>query len=137
MDDMKDFPLSTRRRCRHAQSVYRVYANQIAFLIEQFGSYKVEKGQFIFRDQSIAGRYSALAAAAKRVAEVETEGQQLTRLQTEGWERFVVGHDKLAAPGRGEAGICRAELDNIGDTDRARAWLWPNWRLAKHNHEHS
>ena len=86
---------------------YRVYANQVAFLIEQFGSYKVEKGQFIFRDQSIAGRYSALAAAAKRVAEVETEGQQLLRLQTEGWERFVAGHDKLAGPGRGGGNLPR------------------------------
>ena len=90
---------------------YRVYANQIAFLIEQFGAYKVEKGQFLFRDQSIADRYNAtanaLAAAAKRVAEVEIEGQQLLRLQTEGWERFVAGHDKLAAPGRGGGNLPR------------------------------
>ena len=37
---------------------YRVYANQIAFLIEQFGSPKWKRGNSS-RDLSIAGRYSA------------------------------------------------------------------------------
>jgi hypothetical protein len=90
---------------------YRVYANQIAFLIEQFGSYKAEKGQFIFGDQSVADRYNAsanaLAAAAKRVAEVEIEGQRLMQLQKVGWERFVASHDKLAAPGLGGGNLPR------------------------------
>ena len=74
---------------------YRLYTSHIALLIDQFGAYKVENGRFIFQNQAIADRYNAsanaISTAAKRIDDLETEGEQLMKFQKEDWERFVAG----------------------------------------------
>jgi hypothetical protein len=61
---------------------YRAYENIVAFLIGEFGSYKVAaSGQFTFPKQSTADRYNAafnaMTAAAQRVSAVDVERKQL------------------------------------------------------------
>ena len=74
---------------------YRLYASHITLLLYQFGAYKVENGRLIFQNQAIADHYNAsanaLSTAAKRIADLETEGEQLMKFQKEGWEQFVAG----------------------------------------------
>jgi len=74
---------------------YRAYANYVAVLVEEFGSYKVVDGQFIFPFQRTVDRYNiaghAMTVAAKRVAELEDERKRLLKSQQEGWERLVDG----------------------------------------------
>ena len=64
-----------------------------AVLVEQYGNYTVKpNGQFEFRDSSVVVGFNvaanAVKAAAKRVAELDVEGKQLTKSQQRGWERF-------------------------------------------------
>jgi len=72
---------------------YRAYENYVAFLVTEFGAYKVVNGQFIFPLQRTADRYNAAAqamtVAAKRVAELQEERRQLTQSQQQGWEQFA------------------------------------------------
>jgi len=74
---------------------YRAYENYVAVLVEEFGSYKVVDGQFIFPFQRTVDRYNvaghAMTVAAKRVAELEDERKRLLKSQQEGWERLVNG----------------------------------------------
>jgi hypothetical protein len=91
---------------RHAQSLaytakmlsgradyYRAYEKYVAVLAGEFGTYKVENGQFIFPFQRTVDRYNlavtAMNAAAKRLAELDEEGKTLAQSQQEGWEKFV------------------------------------------------
>ena len=74
---------------------YRAYEKYVAVLVEEFGSYKVVDGQFIFPFQRTVDRYNvaghAMTVAAKRVAELEEERKRLLKSQQEGWERLVNG----------------------------------------------
>ena len=76
---------------------YRAYEKYVAVLVGEFGVYKVVNGEFRFPLQPAADRYNAaaaaLAAAAKRVAELEEERKQLMQSQHEGWDQFVNGND--------------------------------------------
>ena len=60
---------------------YRAYDDFVAFLIGEFGTYKVVNAQFIFPYQRAVERYNAAAnamtAAAKRVAGLEAERKAL------------------------------------------------------------
>jgi hypothetical protein len=74
---------------------YRAYAGYVGVLIAEFGTYKVENGQFIFPLQRTVDRYSvaahAMTVAAKRQAELEQERNALLQSQQEGWEQLVNG----------------------------------------------
>jgi hypothetical protein len=74
---------------------YRAYEKYVAVLVEEFGSYKVVDGQFIFPSQRTVDRYNvaghAMTVAAKRVAELEEERKRLLKSQQERWERLVNG----------------------------------------------
>jgi hypothetical protein len=69
------------------------YDKCAALLIKEFGSYKITNGQFIFRAQSTADSYNAaavaMAAAAKRIAELDEEGVALKQTQLKRWKEFV------------------------------------------------
>ena len=61
---------------------YRSYENLVAFLIGEFGSYKVAaNGQLMFPKQPTADRYNvfanAMTAAAQRVNDLDVERKQL------------------------------------------------------------
>ena len=74
---------------------YRAYEKYVAVLAGEFGTYKVENGQFIFLFQRAVDRYNlaakAMDAAAKRMAELDEEGKTLAQSQQEGWVQFVKG----------------------------------------------
>jgi hypothetical protein len=71
------------------------YDKCAALLIKESGSYKITNGQFIFRAQSTADGYNAaaaaMAAAAKRIAELDEEGTALKQAQLRRWKEFVGG----------------------------------------------
>lgn len=64
-----------------------------AVLVREFGSYKVTNGQFIFRLQPTADSYNAastaMAAATKRLADLEEERGTLQQAQLQRWKNFV------------------------------------------------
>ncbi|MDP9085627.1 MAG: hypothetical protein M3N02_02535 [Pseudomonadota bacterium] len=72
---------------------YRAYEKYVAVLAGEFGTYKVENGQFIFPFQRTVDRYNlaakAMNAAAKHLAELDEEGKALAQSQQQGWEQFV------------------------------------------------
>lgn len=72
---------------------YGAYEKCVALLVRESGNYKVVKGQFIFPSQSAADSYNgaaaAMAAAAKRMADLETERTSLRRSSLERWKTFV------------------------------------------------
>ena len=74
---------------------YRAYENYVAVLAKEFGSYKVVDGQFIFPFQRTVDRYNvaahAMTVAARSVAEMEQERQNLKQSQQAAWLRFVNG----------------------------------------------
>jgi hypothetical protein len=74
---------------------YRAYENYVAVLAGEFGSYKVVDGQFIFPFQRSVDRYNvaghAMTVAARSVAELERERQNLKQSQQAAWLRFVNG----------------------------------------------
>lgn len=74
---------------------YRAYDNYVAVLIREFGTYKVDNGQFVFPFQLAVNRYNAAAqamnAAAARVAELEQERKGLQASQQERWTQLVSG----------------------------------------------
>jgi hypothetical protein len=71
------------------------YDKCAALLVKEFGSYKITNGQFIFRAQSTADSYNAaamaMAAAATRIAELDTEATALKQAQLKRWKDFVGG----------------------------------------------
>lgn len=64
---------------------YRAYGGYVAVLIGEFGTYKVENGQFIFPLQRTVDRYSvaahAMTVAARHVAELEQARKALLQSQ--------------------------------------------------------
>ncbi len=74
---------------------YRAYGNYVAVLAEEFGTYRVVDGQFIFPFQRTVDRYNvaahAMTVAAKRVTESEEERRKLVKSQQEAWKQFVSG----------------------------------------------
>ncbi|MFZ2090173.1 MAG: hypothetical protein WAU99_00425 [Pseudolabrys sp.] len=73
--------------------LYRALGTYVAVLVEQHGNYTVEpNGQYQFQNSSVVVGFNvaanAVKVAARRVAELEVEGKQLTKSQQEGWERF-------------------------------------------------
>jgi len=66
-----------------------------AVLVREFGSYKVTNGQLIFRLQPTADSYNAalgaMAAAQKRMADLEDEKPALKQSQLNRWKKFVGG----------------------------------------------
>jgi hypothetical protein len=74
---------------------YSAYEKCAALLVREFGSYKVTNGQFIFRLQPTADSYNAastaMAAATKRMAELEDETGALKQSQVGRWKKFVDG----------------------------------------------
>jgi hypothetical protein len=74
---------------------YRAYEDYVAILVDEFGTYKVVDGQFIFPFQRTVNRYNAAAhamtAAVKRVADLEEERKILKKSQQERWQQFVNG----------------------------------------------
>ena len=87
------FSAFTSRMMAAQAELYRALAKYIEVLVEQYGNYTVEpNGQFEFRDSSVVVGFNVVAnavkAAAKRVAELDVEGKQLTKSQQKGWERF-------------------------------------------------
>ena len=72
---------------------YRAYDNYVAFLAQEFGRYKVDKGQFLFPLQFTVNRYNvvaqAMTAAANRVAELDQEGKTLRTSQQERWTQVI------------------------------------------------
>jgi len=84
----------TSRMLSARADYYRAYEIYVAFLVGEFGSYKVVNGQFIFPLQRTVDRYNvaalAMTAAAKRVNELDDEKKQSPPPQV-GWEQFVGG----------------------------------------------
>jgi hypothetical protein len=74
---------------------YGAYENYVAVLAGEFGNYKVVDGQFIFPFQRSVDRYNvaghAMTVAARSVAELEQERQNLKQSQQAAWLRFVNG----------------------------------------------
>ncbi|MGA8002115.1 MAG: hypothetical protein WCA05_10730, partial [Pseudolabrys sp.] len=73
--------------------LYRALGTYVAVLVEQHGNYTAEpNGQYQFQNSSVVVGFNvaanAVKVAARRVAELEVEGKQLTKSQQEGWERF-------------------------------------------------
>jgi hypothetical protein len=72
---------------------YHTYETYVALLVDEFGSYKVVNGQFIFPNQRTVDRYNvaahAMVVAAKRVSELEQERRRLMQLKEEQWRQFV------------------------------------------------
>jgi len=69
------------------------YDKCVALLVKEFGFYKVTNGQFIFRAQSTADSYNAaavaMAAAAKRLTELDEEATALKQVQLKRWKDFA------------------------------------------------
>jgi len=84
-------------RATHKLSSFKAYPPEgpamRAVLVREFGSYKVTNGQFIFRLQPTADSYNAasvaMAAATKRLADLEEERGALQQAQLKRWKNFV------------------------------------------------
>lgn len=74
---------------------YGAYDKCAALLVKEFGTYKVTNGQFIFRIQPTADSYNtastAMAAARKKLADLEGERGALKQAQLARWKNFVGG----------------------------------------------
>lgn len=72
---------------------YGAYEKCTALLVREFGSYRSANGQFIFRLPPTADSYNAcaagMAAAAKRLTELEKEKAALRQSQPGRWKKFV------------------------------------------------
>ena len=85
----------TSRMLSARAGFYRAYQNYLAFLIGEFGNYKVVNGQLIFPLQRTVDRYNvvaqAMSVAAKPVTELDGERRRLMQSQQERWQQFVNG----------------------------------------------
>jgi hypothetical protein len=74
---------------------YRAYERYVGVLAAEFGAYKVVNGQFIFPFQLTVNRYNAaveaMAAAGRRVAELDGERKGLLKSQATEWVEFIHG----------------------------------------------
>jgi hypothetical protein len=72
---------------------YSAYEKCAALLVREFGIYKVENGQFVFPFQLTADSYNraaaAMAAGAKRIAELEGERATLRQSQLSRWKTLA------------------------------------------------
>ncbi|HET7887971.1 MAG TPA: hypothetical protein VFL62_17245 [Bradyrhizobium sp.] len=72
---------------------YGAYGKCVELLIREFGVYRVEKGQFVFPFQRSAESYNraaaAMTAAAKRIADLESERTNLKPVQFDRWKAFA------------------------------------------------
>jgi hypothetical protein len=72
---------------------YSAYEKCAALLLREFGIYKVENGQFVFPFQNTADSYNraaaAMAAGAKRIAELEGERATLRQPQFDRWKTLA------------------------------------------------
>ncbi|MCA6102113.1 MULTISPECIES: hypothetical protein [Bradyrhizobium] len=72
---------------------YKTYDKCVTLLLREFGTYKVNDGQFVFPFQMTADNYNraaaAMIAAAKRIAELDDEMTALRPLQLNRWKAFV------------------------------------------------
>ena len=72
---------------------YGAYEKSVAFLVKEFGLYKVENGQFVFPFQFDADSYNrvaaAMEAAANGVAQLEQERTTLRQSQLDRWKTFA------------------------------------------------
>lgn len=72
---------------------YGAYEKCAVLLVREFGSYKVVNGQFIFRVQPTADSYNAastaMAAARKRLSELDDERGAMKQAQLARWKNFV------------------------------------------------
>jgi len=72
---------------------YSAYEKCAALLVREFGIYKVENGQFVFPFQNTADSYNraaaAMAAGAKRIAELEGERATLRQPQFDRWKTLA------------------------------------------------
>jgi hypothetical protein len=72
---------------------YGAYDKCVALLLREFGSYRVANGQFVFRLQPTADSYNAaanaMAAAPKRMAELEEERTAQKQSQLNRWKMIV------------------------------------------------
>jgi hypothetical protein len=86
--------LTSRMVSAHAD-YYRAYESYVAFLVGEFGTYKVVGGQFIFPFQRTVDRYNAAAnamtSASKHIAELEEEKKGMMKSGQERWIQFVNG----------------------------------------------
>jgi hypothetical protein len=86
--------LTSKMLSARAES-YRTYDNLVAFIIAEFGTYKVVNGQLIFPSQRTVDRYNvaanAVTAAAKRVADLGEERKTMLKSQQQRWAQFVKG----------------------------------------------
>ena len=85
----------TSRMLAARADFYRAYENYVAFLVKEFGAYKVANGEFVFLFQHTVNRYNtaadAMTAAGKRVAELEEERKTLLKAQQEALMQLVNG----------------------------------------------
>jgi hypothetical protein len=74
---------------------YRAYDNYVAVLVREFGTYRIDNGQFVFPFQLAVNRYNAAAqamtAATARVDELERERKALLTSQRERWTQLANG----------------------------------------------
>jgi hypothetical protein len=74
---------------------YRAYDNYVAVLVREYGTYRIDNGQFVFPFQHIVNRYNAAAqamtAAAARMTDLDRERQNLRTSQPERWTQLVGG----------------------------------------------
>jgi len=74
---------------------YRAYDNYVAVLVREYGTYKVDNGQFVFPFQHAVNRYNAAAqamtAAASRMADIDRKRQSLRTSQPEQWTQLMGG----------------------------------------------
>ena len=73
--------------------LYGAYEKCAELLVREFGIYKVENGQFLFPFQYSADSYNrataAMAAATKRIAELEKERATVRQSQLNRWKAFT------------------------------------------------
>lgn len=83
------------RRLAARSEYYVAWEKCAALLVREFGSYKVTNGQFIFRIQPTADSYNAastaMAAARKKLSDLEDERGALKQSQLDRWKNFVGG----------------------------------------------
>jgi len=74
---------------------YRAYDNYVAVLVREYGTYRIDNGQFVFPFQHAVNRYNAAAqamtAAAARMTDIDHERQNLRTAQPEQWTQLVGG----------------------------------------------
>ncbi|WGR74662.1 MULTISPECIES: hypothetical protein [unclassified Bradyrhizobium] len=81
------------KRLAASADYYNAYEKCAALLMREFGTYRIENGQFVFPFQSMANGYNRAAAAmtdaAKRESELDGERASLRQSELSRWKAFV------------------------------------------------